>query len=149
MNYSEWNKLSNEQKQVVHWRHHPHVRTAKIFTILVALLLGVFLLSVFRNKRIHVNRKPNKLEAFAAAKIFVNNHLNQSSTSVFPKNSFIANIDTSHNSYEISSTVSAQDSSGKMQLNSWSIKLAYKGGDWANPESWKVLELNIHPQTQN
>jgi len=141
--YSDWNKLNKEEKEGIHWRHHPHIRTAKIFTLLAAFLFGIFMLTVFRNRRVHVNRKPNQLEAFTVAKIFVNDHLKQPATSVFPKNSFTANIDTARDSYRISSTVSSQDSSGKMQQNSWTIHLAYKGGDWANPKSWQMLELNI------
>ena len=91
----------------------------------------------------HVNRKPNNKEAFAIAKVFVKDKLKQPATASFSKNNFQSDIDTAANSYQISSTVDAQDSSGRIVKTAWQVKLAYKGGDWADRKSWDVLDIAI------
>ena len=94
----------------------------------------------------HVNRKPNDKEAFAIAKVFIKDGLKQPATATFPGNKFKADIDTAHSSYQVSSTVNTQDSSGKIVKLAWQVKLAYKGGDWADRKSWNVTDLNIDKQ---
>ncbi|GGH04463.1 hypothetical protein [Mucilaginibacter phyllosphaerae] len=143
MKYSEWNNLSQEDKKNTHWRRRPHVRTATIFSILFALVFIVFMLRVFQNRRMHVNRKPNAKEAFAIAKVFVNDKLKQPATASFPKSDFESTIDTAQNSYYISSTVDEQDSSGRMSKSEWQVKLSYTGGDWADRKSWKLVDILI------
>ncbi|RYU91510.1 hypothetical protein EWM62_06100 [Mucilaginibacter terrigena] len=143
MKYSEWKNLSEEDKKNTHWRHHPRIRIATIFSILFALLFFVVMLRVLQNRRVHVNRKPNAKEAFAIAQVFVTDKLRQPRTASFPKNNFQSAIDTALNSYNISSYVDAQDSTGKMVKSTWEIKLSYTGGDWANRNSWKVKEMII------
>jgi hypothetical protein len=144
MKYADWNNLSNDDKKNTHWRHHPRIRIATIFSILFALLFFVIMLRVLQNRQIHVNRKPNAKEAFAIAKVFVNDKLKQPATANFPKNSFESNIDTAHNTYNISSFVDSQDSSGKIVKSNWQVKLSYNGGDWADRKSWKVIDININ-----
>ncbi|RFZ84355.1 hypothetical protein DYU05_01640 [Mucilaginibacter terrenus] len=143
MRYADYNKLSAEEQQKLHWRRHPRVRTATIFSVLFALVLVVFLLRVFQNRRMHVNRKPNKLEAFTVAKGFIKDKLKQPATATFPNNKFESVIDTASNSYQISSTVSSQDSTGTLIKKNWQIQLGYTGGDWADKKSWKVGEITI------
>jgi hypothetical protein len=143
MRYAEWNKLDDEQKRSSHWKHHPRIRMATLFSIIFALVFIVVMMRIFQNRRMHVNRKPNNKEAFAIAKVFVKDKLKQPATANFPKSNFQSDIDTAANSYEISSTVDAQDSSGRIVKNAWQIKLAYKGGDWADRKSWDVLDIAI------
>jgi hypothetical protein len=143
MKYTEWNNMSDEEKSNTHWRHHPRVRTATIFSILFAFLFIVFMLRVFQNRRLHVNRKPNAKEAFAIAKAFVNDRLKQPATANFPKNSFHSDIDTAHSNYNIASYVDAQDSSGKTVRSEWQVKLSYTGGDWADKKSWKLVQVDM------
>lgn len=143
MKYADWNNLSDEEKKNKHWRHHPRIRIATIFSILFALVFFVVMLRVLQNRRIHVNRKPNDKEAFSIAKAFVTDKLPQPGTANFPKNKFESVIDTAHNSYNISSFVNSQDSSGKTVKSTWQVNLSYKGGDWADKKSWTVVELKI------
>lgn len=144
MKYSDWKSLSDEERNKIHWRHHPRIRLATIFSILFALVFIVFMLRMFQNRRIHVNRKPNPKEAFAIAKVFVNDRIKQPESASYPKNDFESNIDTAQNIYNISSTVNAQDSSGKTIKTSWSVKLSYTGGDWAERKSWKLIDIVMH-----
>ncbi|MBL4677760.1 MAG: hypothetical protein JKY70_16390 [Mucilaginibacter sp.] len=143
MKYADWKKLSVEEKRNTHWKHHPHVRTATVLTILAACFFAVFMLRVFQNKRVHVNRKPNAREAYETAKHFVNDRLLLPQTATFPKNDFTADIDTARNIYFLQSTVNAQDSSGKTEQSKWETHLSYLGGDWADPKSWRVIDLKI------
>jgi hypothetical protein len=143
MKYSEWKQLDAEQRKNTHWKQHPRIRIATIFSILFAIAFFLFVARIMQNRRIHVNRKPIDKEAFAIAKVFVKDKLKQPASASFPKSNFNANIDTLHNSYQIASTVDAQDSSGKIVKLPWQVKLAYKGGDWADRKSWDVLDLNI------
>ncbi|MCO5935387.1 hypothetical protein NAF17_07530 [Mucilaginibacter sp. RB4R14] len=143
MKYSEWNNLSDDDKKNTHWKHHPRIRIATIFSILFALVFIVFMLRVLQNRRVHVNRKPNRKEAFAIAKVFVNDELKQPGTANFPKNVFVADIDTANNNYNISSTVDAQDSTGHIVKSTWQVKLSYTGGDWADRKSWKLEDVKI------
>ena len=142
MKYSDWRNLSDEEKKSVHWRHHPRIRVATIFSILFAVVFIVFMLRIFQNRRMHVNRKPNAREAYAIAKVFMTDHLKQPATASFPNNTFQSDIDTAHNSYRISSTVNAQDSSGKTVKTAWQVKLSYTGGDWASRNSWKLVDVS-------
>ncbi|RFZ90827.1 hypothetical protein D0C36_17905 [Mucilaginibacter conchicola] len=143
MKYADWNKLTPQEKRSTHWKHHPHMRTATVFTLLAAFFFAVFMLRVFQNKRVHVNRKPNAREAYETAKHFVNDRLLLPETSVFPKSDFTADIDTAKNIYYIQSTVNAQDSSGKTVKSLWEARLSYQGGDWADRKSWRVMDLKI------
>ncbi|WP_374950826.1 hypothetical protein [Mucilaginibacter sp.] len=143
MRYAEWNSLTNEQRKNAHWHHHPRVRLATIFSVLFALVFVVFLSRVFQNRRVHVNRKPNDKEAFAIAKAFVKDRVNQPQSATFAKNDFEKQIDTGRNSYTISSYVNVQDSSGKFSKKQWKVELAYKGGDWADKSSWDLVGVNI------
>lgn len=143
MKYAEWNKLSTDQRKNIHWRHHPRVRIATIFSVLLALLFIVFMFRVLQNRRVHVNRKPNDKEAFAIAKAFVKDRIKQPQSATFSKNDFKGMADTANNTYEISSYVNEQDSSGHFTKNNWEVKLSYTGGDWADKNSWKVVEINI------
>jgi len=144
MRYTEWNNLNDEQRKNAHWRHHPRVRIATIFSVLFAIVFIVFLSRVFQNRRIHVNRKPNNKEAFAIAKAFIKERVKQPETAGFSKNDFQSNIDTAKNSYNISSYVNVQDSTGKFIKNQWQVTLAYTGGDWADKTSWKLVHVNIN-----
>jgi hypothetical protein len=143
MKYADWNNLSDEEKKNTHWKHHPRIRIATIFSIVFALFFFVVMLRILQNRRVHVNRKPNAKEAFAIAKVFVSDKLSQPATASFPKNKFESAIDTAHNSYQISSFVNAQDSSGKIIKSAWQVRLAYNGGDWADRKSWKLIDVNI------
>ncbi|WP_454802251.1 hypothetical protein [Mucilaginibacter phyllosphaerae] len=143
MKYSDWKNLSDEEKKRIHWRQHPRIRVATVFSILFAVVFIVFMLRVFQNRRMHVNRKPNAREAFAIAKVFITDELKQPATASFPNNTFESDIDTANNRYNISSTVNAQDSSGKTVKNAWQVKLSYTGGDWASRKSWKLLNVKI------
>jgi hypothetical protein len=143
MKYSEWNTLSDDDKKNTHWKHHPRVRVATIFSILFAVLFFVVMLRVLQNRRIHVNRKPNAKEAFAIAKVFVSDRLKQPGTANFAKSKFQSDIDTAHNNYNISSYVDAQDSTGKTVKTTWQVKLSYTGGDWADRKSWKLIDVII------
>ena len=143
MRYSAWNKLSDEQKKNAHWKHHPRIRVATIFTILFALVFGVALLRVFKNKRVHVNRKPNRLEAFSTAKLLIKNKLKRPAT--FPGNTFDADIDTAQSAYHITSYVNTQDSTGKFVKINWQINMNYTGGDWADTKSWQVAGIEFKP----
>ena len=143
MKYSQWNNLSDEDKNNTHWKHHPRIRIATIFSILFAVIFFVVMLRVLQNRRVHVNRKPNAKEAFVIAKVCVNDRLKQPATANFPKNKFESDIDTAHNSYHIASYVDEQDSSGKMVKTAWQVKLSYTGGDWADRTSWKLIDVMI------
>lgn len=143
MRYSQWNNLTDEEKKNTHWRSHPRIRVATIFSVLFALMFFVILLTVLKNKRVHVNRKPNSMEAFSVAKSFVKNKLSQPATATFPDNKFDAQVDTANNSYQISSYVNAQDSAGKSVKTNWQINLAYAGGDWADTKSWRVVNFKL------
>jgi len=143
MKYAEWNNLNDEQKKNTHWRHHPRVRIATIFTVLFAIVFAVVLLRVFQNKRVHVNRNPNAAEAFSIAKVFVLDEVKQPASATFPKNKYTSNVDTLHNRYVIQSTIDAQDSSGKFKRTPWRVQLSYKGGDWADRKSWQLVNINI------
>ncbi len=143
MKYADWNKLSTDEQKQKHWRHHPRVRIATIFSILFAVVLAGVLLSVFQNKRMHVNRKPIDKEAFAIAKVFVKERLAQPATANFSKNKFEAQIDTAANTYNVSSSVSAQDIGGNIRTHNWRVNLSYKGGDWADKNSWKLLGIDM------
>ncbi|MES2267107.1 MAG: hypothetical protein V4520_10120 [Bacteroidota bacterium] len=143
MKYSEWKNLSDDEKKNTHWKHHPRIRIATIFSILFALVFVVFMLRVLQNRRVHVNRKPNAKEAYAIAKVFVNDRLQQPGTANFPKNNFEQDIDTANNHYNISSTVDTQDSTGHMIKRQWSVQLNYSGGDWADRKSWKLEDVKI------
>jgi hypothetical protein len=144
MRYAEWNNLNDEQRKNAHWRHHPHVRLATLFSILFSIVFIVFLSRVFQNRRVHVNRKPNNKEAFAIAKVFVKDRVKQPETAGFSKNNFQSDIDTAKNSYNISSYVNVQDSTGKFTKSQWQVKLAYTGGDWADKNSWKLIDISIN-----
>ncbi|MBB5394906.1 MULTISPECIES: hypothetical protein [unclassified Mucilaginibacter] len=144
MKYSEWKNLSDEDKKNTHWRHHPRIRIATIFTFLFALLFFVVMLRVLQNRRVHVNRKPNAKEAFAIAKVFINDKLRQPGTASFPKSRFESDIDTARNTYNISSYVDAADSAGKIVKTTWRVSLSYKGGDWADKKSWNVVDMRIN-----
>ncbi|WP_143822179.1 hypothetical protein [Mucilaginibacter pedocola] len=141
MKYSEWNKLTDEEKKNTHWRKHPHVRVGTIFTVLFAIVFGVALLRIFKNKRVHVNRQPNAAEAFNTAKSIVKNKFPRQVT--FPTNKFDAQIDTAKNLYSISSTLNAQDSTGQFVKKAWQVNLSYTGGDWADTLSWHVNSLTL------
>lgn len=143
MKYSEWNDLSDEDKKNTHWKRHPRMRIATIFSILFAVIFLVVMLRVLQNRRIHVNRKPNAKEAFAIAKIFVGDKLKQPGSASFPRTKFESVIDTAHNRYSISSYVDAQDSSGKIVKSAWQVKLSYTGGDWADRKSWNLIDVMI------
>lgn len=143
MKYSEWKQLDDEQKRNTHWKHRPHIRIASLFSILFAIVFAVVMIRIFQNRRVHVNRKPNDKEAFAIAKVFVKDKLQQPATANFSKNKFDATIDTANNAYQIASTVDAQDSSGHIVKKAWQVKLAYKGGDWADRKSWELLGMQI------
>ncbi|MBK0379519.1 hypothetical protein [Mucilaginibacter segetis] len=143
MRYSEWRNLTPEEKKNTSWKKHPHIRTATIFSILFAIVFAVFLLRVFQNRRIHVNRKPNDKEAFAIAKEFVKQKLKQPSTSVFPKNDFTSTIDTATNSYQVRSTLKTLNDDGKMVRSEWKVNLIYTGGDWADKKSWQLKDVTI------
>ena len=145
MKYAEWNKLTHEERNTRHWRHHPRIRIATIFSIVFALFFFVVMLRVLQNRRIHVNRKPNAMEAFTMAKAFVSDKLKQPGTANFPKSKFESNIDTAHNQYHISSSVDAQNNSGKIVKSNWQVKLLYTGGDWADKKSWKLESVTITP----
>ena len=145
MKYAECNNLSDEQRKNAHWRHHPRVRIATLFSILFTIVFIVFLSRVFQNRRIHVNRKPNNKEAFAIAKAFVKEKVKQPETASFSKNDFRSDIDPAKNSYNISSYVNVQDSTGKFTKSQWQVKLAYTGGDWADKNSWKLIDFSISP----
>ena len=147
MKYAEWNKLNDEQKRNAHWKHHPHIRMATLFSIVFGILIFVMLLRVFQNRRMHVNRKPNNKEAFAIAKAFVKDRVKLPGSASFSNNDFQSDIDTARNSYSISSYVNAQDSSGRFIKNQWQVQLSYTGGDWADKNSWKLLDINISTNT--
>jgi predicted SAM-dependent methyltransferase len=143
MKYADWNRLTDDEKKTKHWRHHPRIRIATIFSILFTVFFLVVMLRVLQNRRVHVNRKPNALEAFTIAKAFVTDSLKQPGTANFPKSKFESKIDTASNQYQVSSIVDAQDSSGRIVKSNWNIKLSYTGGDWADKKSWKLESLNI------
>ncbi|RWY50940.1 hypothetical protein [Mucilaginibacter gilvus] len=145
MRYNEWNTLSNEEKKSTHWKHHPRVRVATIFSILFAIVFAVALLRIFKNKRVHVNRKPNRLEAFTVAKTFIKNRLKQPAMASFPNNKFDALIDTAKNSYQISSYITAHDNTGHSLKTAWQINMAYTSGDWADTSSWRVANVIMNP----
>lgn len=144
MNYREWKTLSDEEKKSTHWRKHPRIRVATIFSVLFAVFFTVVMLRIFQNRRMHVNRKPNDKEAFTMAKVFIKDRLKQPATASFPSTKFQSEIDTSKNSYGISSTVNSQDSTGKMIESRWNIILAYSGGDWADRRSWKITYIALN-----
>jgi cell division protein FtsB len=85
MRYNEWNTLTDEEKKSTHWKHHPRIRVATIFSVLFALVFAVALLRIFKNKRVHVNRKPNRLEAFSVAKTFVQKQIEAAGYDKFPQ----------------------------------------------------------------
>ena len=143
MKYSEWNNLSAEEKKNTHWKRHPHIRIATIFSILFALVFIVFMMRVLQNRRVHVNRKPNAKEAYAIAKVFVNDRLKQPGTASYPKSNFKFDIDTANSHYNISSMVDSQDSTGHMVKSAWQVKLSYTGGDWADRKSWKLEDIKM------
>jgi len=143
MKYSEWNELDEERKKQLHWRHHPRIRMATLFSIVFAIVFAVVLLRIFQNRRVHVNRKPNAVEAFTIAKVFVKDNIKLASSATFPKNKFESVVDTANSAYNISSTVNQQDSSGKFFISPWQVKLTYTGGDWADRNSWKLVNINI------
>ncbi|MEO7215320.1 hypothetical protein [Mucilaginibacter sp.] len=142
MRYRDWNKLNEEEKMSTHRKQHPRIRVATIFTILFAVVFGVALLRIFKNKRVYVNRKPNKLEAFTVAKSFVKNKLTRAAT--FSNHNFDAEIDTAQNAYHISSYVNAQDSTGQFVKTNWQINLSYAGGAWADTTSWRLIDLKFN-----
>ncbi|TSD67173.1 hypothetical protein FFF34_007190 [Inquilinus sp. KBS0705] len=148
MKYADWNNLNEDEKKNLHWRHHPRIRIATIFSVLFAIAFAVIMLRVLQNRRIHVNRKPNAKEAFAIAKAFVKDKVRQPGSAAFPKNNFRSIIDTANNSYNISSTVNQQDSSGKFVKTPWQVKLAYTGGDWADKSSWKLVNISLEKQSK-
>lgn len=143
MRYAEWNKLTDEERQSKHWRHHPRVRVATIFSIVFAVVLFFILLRVMQNTRVHVNRKPNEKEAFTVAKTFVADKLKQPATATFPKNDYTAKVDTAANKYDIQSTLKEQDSTGSLVQRRWQVQMAYKGGDWADKRSWQLTNVEI------
>lgn len=143
MKYTDWKNLTDEERKSMHWKHHPRIRVATIFSILFAVVFAVVLLRIFQNRRIHVNRKPNDKEAFAMAKKIIKDNLKQPQTATFHDQKFKSVIDTASNSYEISSSVNSQDSAGKTSEKNWNIKLAYKGGDWETRSSWDVIKVDI------
>ncbi len=145
MRYNEWNTLTDEEKKGTHWKHHPRIRVATIFSVLFAIVFAVALLRIFKNKRVHVNRKPNGMEAFSVAKMFIKGKLKQPAMASFPLNKFEAVIDTAKNSYNISSYINAHDNSGRSSKTAWQIHMAYTGGDWADTTSWRVLKVNMNP----
>jgi hypothetical protein len=145
MRYSEWNKLNDDEKKNAHWKKHPRIRVATIFSILFALVFGFALLRIFKNKRVHVNRQPNALEAFTVSKTIIKNKLQYPATTSFPTNKYQSLIDTATNSYQVSSTLNAQDSTGKIGKLNWKVQLTYTGGDWADPKSWRVNNITIAP----
>ncbi|AMR32885.1 hypothetical protein A0256_16395 [Mucilaginibacter sp. PAMC 26640] len=145
MRYAEWNRLTEDERKSRHWKHHPRIRIATIFSILFALVFVVVLLRVFQNRRMHVNVKPNKMEAFTISKSFVKDKLQQPQTASFPGNKFEAIVDTANSAYQISSSVKSQNSAGKIIQQSWNIKLSYTGGDWADRKSWTVKDLSLNP----
>jgi hypothetical protein len=110
---------------------------------LFSIVFIIFLSRVFQNRRVHVNRKPNNKEAFAIAKAFVKDRVKQPETAGFSKNDFRSDVDTAKNSYNISSYVNVQDSTGKFTKSQWQVKLAYTGGDWADKSSWKLIDISI------
>jgi hypothetical protein len=145
MRYNEWNTLTDEQKKSTHWKHHPRVKVATIFSVLFAIVFAVALLRIFKNKRVHVNRQPNALEAFTVSKSIVKSKLQYPATASFPTNKYQSVIDTAANTYQVSSTLNAQDSTGKIGKLNWRVQLTYAGGDWADPKSWSINDINITP----
>nr|WP_294945346.1 hypothetical protein [uncultured Mucilaginibacter sp.] len=143
MKYAEWNKLTPEEKSTAHWKHHPRIRVASIFSVLFAIVFFVVLLRIFQNKRVHVNRKPNAMEAFTVSKAIVKNTLKHPAAASFPSNKYKSVIDTAASTYQITSTVNSQDSSGKTLKLNWKLNLAYTGGDWADTTSWRVDGMQI------
>ena len=141
MRIADWNKIDEEEKRNLHWKHHPRTRIASLFSIIFVIVFVVVMMRIFQNRRVHVNRKPNAKEAFTVAKVFIKDKLKQPATASFARNKFESNIDTAHNSYQISSYVEAQDSSGHLLKTPWQIKMAYKGGDWADRKSWSVTNI--------
>ncbi len=144
MKYSDWKLLTKEEKQQVKFKHHPHVRIATLFSVLFVLLLLVFVFRVLKNRTIHVVRKPTPEEAFFMAKEFVKDKLKMPATADFASQKQVK-ADTARDRYQVTSQVNVQDVNGKPTKVNWNIMLSYTGGDWADQQSWKIMNLQMDP----
>ena len=146
MKYSEWNSLSDEERQNTNWHKHPRVRTATLFSITFAIAFIIVILGISKNTTVHLNRKPTTTEAFAIAKVFVKEKLKQPEKAIFAKSAVNAVANDADNSYSLSSSVKIENNNGKMDPSNWEVKMRYTGGDWAERNSWQVTSVTITPQ---
>lgn len=85
MEFAEWGELSAEARRHVKWYDRPHIKTATLFSILLALLAGLFISGTEKNKTSHLNNKPDTVEAYTAAPGFVKADLKFSASAEFSK----------------------------------------------------------------
>jgi len=110
----------------------------------IGIFVVLFIVRVGKNETSHLNRKPNKDEAYSMAQNFVKDKLKLPASAVFPKNGFEANIDTVTNTYVLNGLVNAQGIDGHFVKQQWTTHLKFTGGDWANRKSWVVEEVSIN-----
>ncbi len=143
MKFNEWRSLNTDERNSVKWRHRPHIRVATLFGIVFFIGFLVIILRMLENTKVYVNRKPNNKEAYAIAKEFVKMKLKLPNTANFPSSSTKSIADTANSSYEVQSTVRAEDVNGKVFKSAWDVKLIYTGGNWDEKASWKTVSLNM------
>lgn len=146
MKYSEWKSLDADERKNIRWHRRPHIRTATIFAITFGVAFIIIILGISKNSTVHLNRQPTKAEAFAIAKVFVAEKLKQPEKAVFAGSADKSIIDTTSNTYNISSWVKLESNNGKMDRSVWDVKIRYTSGDWAEKSSWEPISITISPQ---
>ena len=143
MKFKEWRSMEQDERRQVKWHHRPHIRVATLFGAVFFIGFFLVILRMLENTRVYVNRKPNNKEAYAISKEFVKTKLKMPNTASFPNSNFKSNVDTAHNTYEVQSTVRAEDVNGKVFNSPWDVKLIYTGGNWDEKNSYKVVSIDL------
>lgn len=138
------NILNYSNRFVNSYNNSKNVIKKIILTILTATILGFLLFKfwlkpAFEKDRVGIN------EAYIISKDFVQENLKAPATSDF--SSEYSYDEISEKEFEIKSEVDSENSFGVKLRSTWSVKIKYIGGDWADKNSW-ILEDIIKYFTQ-
>jgi hypothetical protein len=143
MNFSQWRALSADERQLIKWRHRPHVKAGTIFIIVFLIFVALFIARISKNETRHLNTKPSPDQAYTMAQSFVKDKLKLPASANFPKNKFDSNIDPASDVYQLNGFVNAQDTQGRFIKQQWTATLKFIGGDWSERGSWEIEKIEI------
>jgi hypothetical protein len=140
MKYSEFKKLSKEERAKVPYKDQP--KEAKVATFSIIGVLAIVLIAIIFSAFSGPTKEQLSDKAYFFAKEFVKENLKSPSSANFPLES-AGTWSTADSVFILKSYVDSQNEFGATVRSNYYAKLQYKGGDYTDGKNWKLIEFHF------